>query len=342
MHPDIDTQLLPLADGGEGTAEILTYHSQGQWVMVKVRDPLGRPHLAGFGLSSDGQTAFLDMAQAAGLPLLSPQERNPLHTTTYGVGELILAAVQKGARRILLGIGGSATNDAGMGMAAALGYRFLDKEGNLLDPVGGSLGKVARIDTSNILSELKTLQTSVLCDVNNPLYGLQGAANVYAPQKGADATAVERLDRGLAHFAKIAGQWLGADYSQTPGAGAAGGLGFGAMAFLGAQLQPGINTILDQIDFEQHLQKADLLITGEGKLDRQTLQGKLIGGLTSRAKEYGVPVIALCGQLAINEEELMALGIREAHSIMQPGMTLEESMARTAELLEAKAAELQW
>lgn len=341
-HPHLDTQLLPLADGGEGTAEILTYHSKGRWMRVEVSDPLGRPHLAGFGLSADGKTAFLDMAQAAGLPLLTPEERNPLRTTTYGVGELILAAVGQGAHHIILGIGGSATNDAGMGMAAALGFRFFDVAGHLLDPIGGNLEKVVLIDESNVSPLLKPLQVSVLCDVNNPLYGPNGAAHVYAPQKGADVETVNKLDQGLAHFAKAVAQWSGTDFSDIPGAGAAGGLGFGAMAFLDAQLRPGTDTILDQIGFERHLQKADVLITGEGKLDRQTLQGKLIGGVTRLAGKYKVPVMALCGQLAIAGEELKSLGIREAHAIMPPGMSLEESMARTSELLETKAAELQW
>jgi glycerate kinase len=337
---DSQLVLFPLADGGEGTAQILTYHSGGQWVERTVRGPLFQPVNAAYGLSGDGKTAYIEMAAAAGLPLLRPAARDPLKTTTYGLGELIMDAVEGGAERILLGIGGSATNDAGLGMATALGYRFLDEQGEGLLPIGANLSKIKHIDRSQARIEPGAIAVEVLCDVRNPLYGPQGAAQVYAPQKGADPAAVRLLDDGLRHFAGLLESAFGRDFASVPGAGAAGGLGAGAMAFLGATLRPGIEAVMALTGFEAELQQAQLVITGEGKLDAQTAQGKLIQGIARQAKAAGVPVIALCGAVAATPAEIAALGLQAAFSIQTRPASLPEALDATAENLEQAAFNL--
>ncbi|HQU57754.1 MAG: glycerate kinase [Phaeodactylibacter sp.] len=335
--PAAEPILFPLADGGEGTADILTYHSRGQRIELEVNDPLFRPVLAAYGLSGDGQTAFIEMAAASGLPLLWTEDRNPLYTTTFGTGELIQDAVKRGVRRILLGIGGSATNDCGMGLAAALGYRFLDEGGEVLPATGANLSRVSAIDSSHARFDQEEVQVEVLCDVDNPLYGEGGAAFVYAPQKGADELTVSELDAGLRHFAKLLEDKFGQDFAHTPGAGAAGGLGAGAMAFLGASLRPGIAAVMELSGFDARLADADLVITGEGKIDRQTLHGKLIYGITRRAQAQGVPVIALCGALLASPEEIEAIGLKAAFCIQNRPLSLAEALPETALNLERTA-----
>jgi glycerate kinase len=335
--PSIKTILFPLADGGEGTAEMLTYHTGGTWHTCTVHDPLFRPIQAGYGTSADGQTAFLDLAQAAGLQLLQPQERNPLKTSTYGVGELILNAIQRGVRHILLGIGGSATNDVGTGMAAALGYSFLDIHNSILDSralTGATLIHIRQIIGT---SAHRHISTSVLCDVENPLYGPTGAAHVYARQKGADEVAITQLDAGLQHFASVLQHHFDKDFAHVPGAGAAGGMGAGAMAFLNARLKPGIQTVLELTNFEQHLSDLDVILTGEGKIDRQTLHGKLIKGITEKARVHGIPVIALCGTLLATPQEIQQLGLQAAFSILHRPLTLATALVETPTLLEQTA-----
>ena len=332
--PDATLQLLPLADGGEGTAEILTYHSKGAWLTSTVNDPLFRPVEAAYGLSGDGKTAFLDMAQASGLQLLKPEERNPLKTTTFGVGQLITKAVEAGARKVILGVGGSATNDGGLGMAAALGYRFLDKKGRELSPVGDALLHVARMDASKLKIDLSKVDFRILCDVDNPLYGLQGAAYIYARQKGANDNSIEHLDQGLRHFAKV----LNADnLALKPGAGAAGGMGFAGLFFLKGQLQAGIDTVMDIVHFDQAMSDVDFLFTGEGRIDEQTLHGKLISGVCQRAKKQAVPVIALCGALNANPAQIQAIGLQSAFSIQNRPIDLATALINTAENLERTA-----
>lgn len=335
--PQSETILFPMADGGEGTAEILTYHSRGQWVEKEVNDPFFRPVTAGYGLSGDGRTAFIEMAAASGLPLLKPEERSALRTTTFGTGELILDAIQRGATKILLGIGGSATNDAGMGMAAALGYRFFDEKGERLPATGENLAKASTIDNSHLLADLEGVEVEVLCDVDNPLFGEKGAAYVYAPQKGADADDVALLDKGLRHFALLLENKFGEDFAAVPGAGAAGGLGAGAMAFLGGRLRPGIEAVMDFTRFEDQLQDVQLILTGEGKVDRQTLHGKLIFGITRRARVAGIPVVALCGAMLASPEEIEAIGLKAAFSIQNRPVSLEEALKETAQGLERTA-----
>lgn len=332
------TVLFPLGDGGEGTSEILTFHANGEWVSTTVHDPLFRKIEANYGISGDGQTAFIEMAQAAGLQLLKTEERNPFKTSTYGVGEMILDAVKRGVQKIVLGIGGSATNDAGIGMAQALGYKFIDYSSFTIDqPTGENLSKIQKIDDKNLKITLSPDDPiiTVLCDVDNPLHGPKGAARVYASQKGADEATVKVLDDGLRHFAKILEQHFEQDFSNIPGAGAAGGLGAGAMAFLNAELKPGIKTVLELTDFQKTLHDIDLIITGEGKIDSQTLHGKLISGLVK--KSNGIPVIALCGTLLASPEEIEQIGLQAAFSILNRPMKLEEALPETANLLEQTA-----
>jgi len=331
------TTTFPLADGGEGTAEILTRHAGGAPVETAVSDPVFRPVRAHYGRSADGKIAFMDMASAAGLQWLAPSERNPLETTTYGVGEMIRAATLGGAEKIILGIGGSATNDAGMGMAAALGIHFLDEKGRRLRPVGKNLKKVARIDDTDFFFHPKKIKRpviEVLCDVQNPLFGPDGAAFVYAPQKGATPDMVRQLDEGLRHFARVLEAHFGRDFARIPGAGAAGGLGAGLLAFLNADLKKGIETILDLTGFDTALAGAELLLTGEGRLDAQTAQGKLIAGLCRHATRFGVPVIALCGALDARPDDLRRLGLTAAFSILNRPVSLKEALAQTADGLE--------
>jgi len=334
---DLQVVIFPLADGGEGTAEILTFHSNGRTIELEVMDPLFRPTRATYGLSPDGAYAYIDMAQASGLQLLAGGERDPYRTSSYGTGQLILDATRRGARHLLLGIGGSATNDAGMGMATALGYRFLDKAGRELPPSGQSLAKVSRIDDQSLQFDIRQLDVRVLCDVDNPLFGPRGAAHVYAPQKGADRAMVGQLDEGLRHFAVILQEHTGRALAEEPGAGAAGGMGAGAMAFLGAALRPGIETIIEHTGFLQILEAADLLLTGEGRLDAQTLHGKLIHGLCRRAAQHELPVIAFCGSLAASPDQLEAIGLSAAFSILDRPMQLEEALQATEQLLERAA-----
>lgn len=334
--PDATVRRFPLADGGEGTAQILTVHSGGQQIECLVKDPLLRPVWANYGLSGDGKTAFIEMAQASGLQRLAPEERNPLYTTTFGTGELIADALQRGVRKIVLGIGGSATNDGGMGMAVALGLQCLDAGGVPLSPVGQNLGKVRRIAGRLNLNA----RFEVICDVDNPLYGPLGAAQVYAPQKGADEAAVAELDAGLAHFAELLHQYSGKALAELPGAGAAGGLGAGAMAFLNARMRRGIEAVMEYTGFEAALSDIDLVVTGEGKIDRQTRHGKLISGVCSRAAAQGVPVIAFCGALEANAADIRELGLLAAFSISNKPQSLGEAIAQTEAGLEQAAMQV--
>jgi glycerate kinase len=275
------------------------------------------------------------MAQASGLQLLGEEERNPLKTSTFGTGQMIRHALEKGAKNILLGIGGSATNDAGIGMANALGYEFLDGQGNSLAPVGENLGRVAQIRGAFLQKD--KVQVEVLCDVGNPLLGPDGAARVFARQKGADEAAIEHLELGMRHFAGFLATQTGLPVAQVPGAGAAGGLGAGALAFLGAKLKPGIEAVLDMTGFDRQLEGVGLILTGEGKLDGQTLHGKLIQGICQRARLRKIPVVALCGSLEATAEQLENLGLQAAFSIVKKPQTLQESIRGTASGLESLA-----
>lgn len=321
--PEAEIAVLPMADGGEGTAEILTLNAGGKMHTAFVSDPLGRTIEAEYGLSADGKTAFVEMATASGLRLLQADERNPLKTTTFGTGQLIQDALQKGADHIILGIGGSATTDGGVGMAAALGWQFLDQQGYALPPTGESL-----INISQILPPRQRigLTVEVACDVTAPLFGAEGAAHVYAPQKGANAEMVAQLEAGLQHLAKVVERDFGVDIAQLPGTGAAGGLGFGALFFLKATLKEGVKIVMEQTRFETQLTDADLVLTGEGKIDGQTLQGKLIAGIAGAAQKQNIPVAALCGALMVSPSDLQSLGITYATSVLPHPMTLSEAI----------------
>lgn len=332
-NPAIDVRQFPLADGGEGTADVLIRHTGGQWMETTVQNPLGRPVQARWGISGDRKTAFIEMAQASGIQLLRFEDRNCMHTSTYGTGELIRAALEAGVSRVLLGIGSSATNDAGMGMAKALGYRFLDPMGVELEPLGRNLAHVDRIDASGVLPGVKALKVTTLSDVNNPLFGPTGAAYSYARQKGASPGEVILLDAGLQHFAGVLEQFTGQDHANFPGAGAAGGMGAGTRAFLGADLRPGIDAVMDLCNFDAALEGVDWLITGEGSIDQQTLNGKLILGVAQRAKAKNIPVIGFCGTLGVAPDQLRAMGLEAAFSLIKKPASLAEAIADTSENL---------
>jgi glycerate 2-kinase len=331
--PSANCRIFPLSDGGEGVFDILRFHLDLTRVELEVHDPLFRKTNAQYGLSADGEVAFIEMAQAAGLQLMTPPERDPLKTTTFGVGEMIRHAVENGATRVVLGLGGSATNDGGIGMAAALGFCFLDETGREVSPVGEQMAQIHRIVPTDF--PLKKVAFEALCDVTNPLFGPQGAARVYAPQKGASPEAVAQLDAGLMRLAEKSG--TGDSLARTPGAGAAGGMGFGAQYFLGAALRRGIDLVLEYTGFDQNLAWADVVITGEGRLDGQTAQGKLVSGIAAQAGRYRKPTIALCGALDATPQALMDMGLLAAFPIGQKPATLEAALALTAENLEKTA-----
>lgn len=315
-----------VADGGEGTMDALRHTLGGEKIWVDVTDPLGRQMQAPYVMLDDGCTAVLEMAVASGLPLLTPQERNPLKTSTFGTGSLIADALDRGCRKFLVGIGGSATNDAGMGMLEALGFRFYDSEGSLLPGRGESMEKVASIDASYVHPGLSDSEFIVACDVDSPLYGSKGAAYVFAPQKGADSSMVERLDKGLINFSEAVVRFNGKDVSTLPGAGAAGGLGGGFVALLDARLERGVEMVLDAINFDSIISGADLVITGEGKIDFQTLTGKTPYGVMLRARKQQIPVIAIGGALALDVEEAKQAGFDAVAAVTPEGMPLAEAM----------------
>lgn len=325
---------LPLADGGEGTAYIMASSTGGRLVHKEVTGPLGEKVKAYFAILGDGKTAVVEMAQAAGLSLVPPEKRNPMKTTTYGVGELIRHALEEGVERIIVGIGGSATNDAGIGMAQALGVKVMDKKGNDVPWGGEGLLKIEKIEMSGIDKRLRDVKIVIACDVQNTLLE---AAHIYAPQKGAKPEEVLLLEEGLKRFSQVVKTCLGKDIMELPGGGAAGGLGAGLVAFLDAILTAGIDTILDYIGFEEKIKDADLLITGEGRLDKQTAYGKAVAGAIKRAG--GKPVIALAGEI---EEDLplSQLGISAALSIVSGPIPLKEAMKKTPSLLENAAREI--
>ena len=316
---------IPLADGGEGFAKALTLNAGGDFVSVLVQDPLGRSIQATYGLSADSRTAFVEMAAASGLSLLAEGERDPTLSSSHGTGQLLTDALERGAESIVLGIGGSATNDGGTGLAAALGFRFLDKNKKEIMPKGGNLSDIQFIDSSHVHPKLATTKITVACDVTNPLYGETGAAYIYGPQKGASPKQVELLDEGLRHLAKVACETFGRDVSQTLGAGAAGGVGAGALWFLNATLESGAAIVFEQNKLEKHVREADLVITGEGKMDQQTLSGKLVLGVADMCARHKVPAVAVCGTLALTPEQLKETSITCAVSIIDRPLSLEEA-----------------
>ena len=331
---------VPMADGGEGTVQAIVDATGGRLVRKLVSDPLGRRIKAAFGVTGDGGTAVIEMAAASGLALLRPSERNPMTTSTRGTGELIKAALDIGVKHILVGIGGSATNDGGTGMARALGARFLDRRGRDILEGGGSLRNLAGIDMSGFDPRVSRVRFDVACDVTNPLCGPKGAASVYGPQKGATADMVMELDKGLKRMAEVIADCMGIKISQVPGSGAAGGLGGGLMAFCGAKLRPGVDIVIDSVRLAEKVRKCDLVVTGEGRMDGQTVYGKTPAGVARVARENNKPVIAICGSAGHGVDKVHSIGIGAYFTALQEPLSEDDLPSKGPALLEACAREV--
>ena len=331
--------LLPVADGGDGTLQSLVDASAGRIVSSEVEDPLGRPIDAEWGALGDGTTAVIEMARSSGLALLRPDERDPLTTTTFGVGQLMLEAVQRGYRKLIIGIGGSATNDGGAGMAQAIGANLLDSDGEELARGGAALLGIDRIDTSCIDRDVANAEIEVACDVNNPLCGPTGASAIFGPQKGADSETVKLLDRALARFSEVIARDIGRQVTDTPGAGAAGGLGAGLLAFTQATLRPGADIVMDALGVEKRLEGASLVIVGEGQIDKSTVFNKAPVAVANLAKSHSIPTIAIAGSLGEGWHEVHQHGISAAFAIENRPMTLQTAMEDAADLIADTAEE---
>jgi glycerate kinase len=333
VYPNAEIEIVPIADGGEGTVQALVDASHGKMIQQTVTGPLGKPVQAFFGLMGDGSTAAIEMASCAGLPLVPLDQRDPRITTTYGVGELILAALDYGSRHFIIGIGGSATNDGGAGMAQALGATLLNRQGTEIARGGAALATLAHISTSTMDPRLQECTLEVACDVTNPLCGPTGASAVYGPQKGATPEMVEELDSALDHYAQIIEQDLGMSVREIPGAGAAGGLGAGLIAFLQATLRPGAQIVFEAIHLGERIRTADLVITAEGQIDEQTAYGKSVGSVAEIAKSYGLPVLALAGSLGDNYRVVYELGVDAVTALPSGPMSLAYAMENAAQLI---------
>lgn len=333
--PAAEIACVPVADGGDGLADVLVNALRGETLTVTVTGPRGDPVSASFCHVPACRLAAIEMATASGLALLARDRLNPLLTTTRGTGELIAAALDLGISHLIVGIGGSATNDGGIGMATALGVRFLDGSGNPVEPVGGALAAIQRIDPGGLDPRLAGVRVEAICDVDNPLLGERGAAFVYGPQKGATPAQVRELDAGLAHLAAVIERDLGLDVRELPGAGAAGGLGAGLKAFLDAELRRGVDLVLDLVGLEAHLRGADLVLTAEGQIDFQTAFGKAPAGVAERARTRGVPCLAIAGSVGSGLDSLHALGIDAVFSLCPGPVSLEQAMAAGGDFLAA-------
>lgn len=338
FDPAIETVLHPLADGGEGTLDILSSSMDLKDISIEVNDPLFRPVKAVYKMG--GNKAYIEMAAASGLPLLTQEERDCLQTTTYGTGEMILDAIEKGAEHVYLFVGGSATNDAGIGMAAALGYQFLDANGLELKPVGEELVNLDRIERGDLKFNPDRVGFSVVCDVKNPLYGPEGAAYMYGAQKGADGQAIALLDKGLRQFAKVVEAGFGTDLSGLEGAGAAGGIGAGAVVFLNAKIEPGIQTIQEITSYKDKLKAVDLIITGEGKLDLQTVHGKVVHGVDQVSSLYQIPYAVMCGVAEDLPHVQQVLNAWKIVQIKTPEISLESAINEAGMHVERLAFDL--
>jgi glycerate kinase len=332
VSKDVAAKIMPIADGGEGTVDAIAKAAKGKIVYKEVTGPLYKKVSAKMAIIYD-DTAIIEMSEASGLTLIKEGEKNPLLTTTYGTGELVLEAINMGCKRIIIGIGGSATNDCGAGMAQALGLRLLDKDGNDIGYGGGELSKVKRIIKSSLWDKISKADVIVACDVNNPLCGENGASYIYGPQKGATPDMVEFLDQGLSNFADVIKKDLGKSVKDIPGAGAAGGLGAGLISFLDGKLVSGIDVVLNAINFEENIKDADLIITGEGKVDAQSAFGKALEGVGKIAKKYNIPVIAITGSIGEGYEGVYKVGIDAVSSIIPHPMDLEYAMENSYNLI---------
>lgn len=325
-HSDAEVVVKPLADGGEGTTDALIEGLKGEQIDLSVTGPLGKPIHTYYGYLNDTRTAIMEMASAAGIILISEEEKDPLTATTYGVGEMIRDAAEKGCRDFIIGIGGSATNDGGIGMLKALGYLFLDENGQDVGEGAQALSKVAVIGRANVYPKLSECHFRIACDVTNPLCGPNGATYIYGPQKGVTEEMKASLDADMAHYAKVTAETFGTDYSETPGAGAAGGLGFAFLSYLNAELTPGIELILNAVELEKELAGADIVVTGEGRLDHQTAMGKAPIGVARLAKKHGAKVLAFAGGVTKDATACNAAGIDAFFPIVRGITTLEEAM----------------
>ena len=335
IFPDAEIHKIPIADGGEGTVEALVAATDGQVRQCEVTGPLGERIVANWGVLGDGVTAVMEMASASGLPLVAPEKRNPRTATTYGTGELMCAILDAGLRKIIIGIGGSATNDGGAGMARALGVRFVDAMGKELPDGGAALAGLASIDLEGLDPRLQETQLTVACDVDNPLCGPRGASAVFGPQKGATLEIVAELDAALWHYSLIAQKTTGRLVAELPGAGAAGGLGAGLLLFTPAVLKPGVEIVLEAVRFSERVEGATFVLTGEGRTDFQTAFGKAPVGVARAAKRHRVPVFCLSGGLGEGADETLSQGIDAVLSICDRPMSLDECMAQGSQLIEA-------
>ena len=325
--PNSQTELIPIADGGEGMLSVMqnTYHCSNH--TIQVHNPCMEPIHATYGIALNTSTAFIEMATASGLPLIREDQRNPMKTTSFGTGELIKDALEKGCTHFIIGIGGSATNDAGTGMLQALGFQFLNKNHQVLEHGGEILSQIASIDTANVHPLLKNAHFTIACDVRNPFYGPNGAAHIYARQKGADDTMIVELDKGMESFAQVILQTTGKDIRHIPGSGAAGGMGGGMLAFLNAELKSGSDLLLDICEFEKKIQNANLIITGEGKIDQQSLMGKITGKILQMGLVHNIPVIAITGSIE-DKNTLLEAGFHGIYATRPKDMPLKEAMKK--------------
>ncbi|AJI21277.1 glycerate kinase [Priestia megaterium] len=335
--PNAEISKVPMADGGEGTVQSLVDATGGQIIQAKVTGPLGKEVEAFYGILGDGKTAVIEMAAASGLHQVPMDERNPLITTTRGTGELILKALDQKVKHIIIGIGGSATNDGGAGMVKALGAKLLNTNGAEIKEGGGSLNQLAAIDLTNFDSRLAEVKVEVACDVDNPLTGATGASAVFGPQKGATPDMVKQLDRNLAHYAAVIEKEMDIHIQNVPGAGAAGGLGGGLLAFLSAELKPGVDIVIEATQLESYIKNADLVITGEGRIDGQTIYGKTPIGVAKTAKKHSVPVIAIAGSIGAGSEAVYEHGISALFSVVPGAVTLPEALEKAGENIERTA-----
>lgn len=335
--PKVDIIKLPLADGGDGTIEVVNYYLKGEMITVKVNNPFFQPVIASYLYDKTSKTAFIELAEASGVKLIKPEQLDCKNATTLGTGELIASAIKNGAKTIILGIGGSATNDCGIGMATALGYRFLDKNNEDVKPIGANLSKIVTIDLTHVHQKIKEVTFKIACDVSNPLYGKNGAAYVYGMQKGATANDVKLLDKGLKDFSKVLHTVFNIDVHSVKGAGAAGGMGIASKVFINGTLEPGVKLIKNIAQFDKHIKNADWIITGEGKLDIQTLSGKTIVGVLASAKAKKIKIAALCGSIDLSENNLADLSITYTDTVINYSKNLDDAMNNSAKYVKQMA-----
>lgn len=326
--PGCEIKSIPVADGGEGTVDCFLEAMAGERITLTVKGPFMEDIEGFYAIVENGTTAIIEMAATASLPMVLGRE-DPRRTTTYGVGQLIADAVARGCKKIIVGLGGSCTNDMGVGAAAGAGARFYDADGNIFVPTGATLEKIAKIDISAVAKMLSGVEITAMCDIDNPLYGKSGAAYVFSPQKGADPETVELLDKNLRACSETVKRELGLDVSELPGAGAAGGMGAGMVAFFGAKLKSGIDTVLDTVGFEEIAKDADVIFTGEGKIDSQSLRGKVVIGIAQRAKALPVPVIAVVGDIGDNMEGAYDMGVSAIYSINRVAVDFSKAKTRS-------------